>query len=171
MMKIKRWNDPKEPDDGFRLLVCRYRPRALPKKDETWNAWWKDLGPSKELHADIYGKHGDPIPWSEFRRRYLKEMKNQKVRIAELGRRVHSGEIQDLQWGVFILGKGFSGPDSRSWISDFGEIYVRLSDDGKVTAKMMVPSPLGGFSPYFRFLPWAYMSLRALQVLPDKERN
>lgn len=80
-------------------------------------------------------------------------------------------QIQDLQWGVFILGKGFSGPDSRSWISDFGEIYVRLSDDGKVTAKMMVPSPLGGFSPYFRFLPWAYMSLRALQVLPDKERN
>jgi uncharacterized protein YeaO (DUF488 family) len=96
MMKIKRWNDPQEPDDGFRLLVCRYRPRALPKKDETWDAWWKDLGPSKELHADIYGKHGDPIPWSAFRRRYLKEMKNQKVRIAELGRRVHSGETITL---------------------------------------------------------------------------
>jgi len=96
MIKTKRWNDPKEPDDGFRLLVCRYWPRALIKKDETWDAWWKDLGPSKELQADIYGKRGNPIPWFESRRRYLKEMNNQKVRIAELGRRVHSGETVAL---------------------------------------------------------------------------
>jgi uncharacterized protein YeaO (DUF488 family) len=96
MIKTKRWNDPKEPNDGFRLLVCRYRPRALPKKDETWDAWWKDLGPSKELHADVYGKHGDAIAWSEFRRRYLNEMHDQQERISTLAQHVRAGETITL---------------------------------------------------------------------------
>ncbi|MFL5243526.1 MAG: DUF488 domain-containing protein [Gemmataceae bacterium] len=96
MIKTKRWNDPKERNDGFRLLVCRYRPRALPKKDETWDAWWKDLGPSKELHADVYGKHGDPIAWSEFRRRYLKEMHDKQERISALAQRVRAAETITL---------------------------------------------------------------------------
>jgi uncharacterized protein YeaO (DUF488 family) len=96
MIKTKRWNDPKEADDGFRLLICRYRPRALPKKDETWDAWWKDLGPSKELHADFYGKHGPPIGWEEYRRRYLKEMANQADKIADLARRSAAGETITL---------------------------------------------------------------------------
>jgi len=73
-LKTKRWDDPKERDDGYRLLICRYRPRALPKKKETWHNWLKCLGPSKELHADFYGKNGPPIGWEEYRRRYLEEM-------------------------------------------------------------------------------------------------
>jgi uncharacterized protein YeaO (DUF488 family) len=95
-IKTKRWNDPTEPGDGFRLLVCRYRPRALRKADETWDAWWKDLGPSRELHADIYGKHGPPIGWAEFARRYRTQMKEQRERIAELARRVAAGETVTL---------------------------------------------------------------------------
>ncbi len=95
-IKTKRWNDPAESDDGFRLLICRYRPRALKKENETWEAWSKDLGPSKELHADFYGKHGPPIGWKEYRRRYLKEMKSQKERIADLAQRVAAGETITL---------------------------------------------------------------------------
>jgi uncharacterized protein YeaO (DUF488 family) len=83
-LKTKRWNDPQGADDGFRLLICRYRPRALPKKDETWDAWCKDLGPSTELHADFYGKHGAPITWEEYRRRYLEEMREREDLIDEL---------------------------------------------------------------------------------------
>jgi len=30
--------------------------------------------PTRQLHADFYGKHGPPIDWKEYRRRYLKEM-------------------------------------------------------------------------------------------------
>ncbi len=30
-IRTKRWNDPRDPGDGFRLLVCRYRPRGLRK--------------------------------------------------------------------------------------------------------------------------------------------
>jgi uncharacterized protein YeaO (DUF488 family) len=46
VLRTKRWNDPSEPDDGLRLLVCRYRPRALPKAKETWDEWWRELAPS-----------------------------------------------------------------------------------------------------------------------------
>src|SRR5213592_4549470 len=83
-IKTRRWNDDAEPDDGFRLLVCRYRPRALRKEHETWKEWWKDLGPSRQLHADYYGKNGPPIGWEEYRRRYLEEMKAQEEFIDEL---------------------------------------------------------------------------------------
>jgi uncharacterized protein YeaO (DUF488 family) len=96
LIKTKRWNDPREPDDGFRLLICRYRPRALKKELETWDQWEKALGPSKELHAGFYGKHGPPIGWKEYRRLYLKEMEAQKEKIAELARRVASGETLTL---------------------------------------------------------------------------
>jgi uncharacterized protein YeaO (DUF488 family) len=95
-IRTKRWNDPRGEEDGFRLLICRYRPRALPKADETWDEWWKDLGPSRELHADFYGKHGPPIGWEEYRKRYLTEMEKQTERIGELARRVAAGETITL---------------------------------------------------------------------------
>jgi uncharacterized protein YeaO (DUF488 family) len=88
MIKTKRWNDPREADDGFRLLICRYRPRAVPKKKETWDLWWPHLGPSRELHAAYYGKQGAPIGWEEYRRRYLDEMKGQEESIAFLAEEV-----------------------------------------------------------------------------------
>jgi uncharacterized protein YeaO (DUF488 family) len=95
-IKHKRWNDPREADDGYRLLICRYRPRALPKADETWDAWQSNLGPSRALHADFYGKHGPPIQWPEYRRRYLEEMQAQTERIDELARMVAEGKTITL---------------------------------------------------------------------------
>src|SRR5262245_33244917 len=81
-LKTKRWNDPAEPSDGFRLLICRIRPRGVPKEGEPWDAWRPDLGPSKELLDAFHGKHGAAISWSEYKKRYLAEMKE---RPAELG--------------------------------------------------------------------------------------
>jgi uncharacterized protein YeaO (DUF488 family) len=96
-LRTRRWNDPREPGDGFRLLICRYRPRALPRAEETWDAWWKELGPSVELLADFHGKRGrKPIDWATYRRRYLAEMKEQRARIAELAARVAAGEAVTL---------------------------------------------------------------------------
>ena len=96
MIKTKRWNDPAEADDGFRLLICRYRPRALPKSKETWALCRPDLGPSRELHAAFYGKRGPPIGWDEYRRRYLAEIEEQRARIEELAGRVRKGETITL---------------------------------------------------------------------------
>jgi len=95
-IKTRRWNDPAERDDGFRLLICRYRPRGVRKADETWDAWSKALGPSRELHAAFWGKHGPPIGWEEYRRRYLEEMRGQTERIQELATRVAAGETITL---------------------------------------------------------------------------
>ena len=98
MIKTKRWNDARDADDGFRLLICRYRPRALPKSKETWDLWWSHLGPSRELHADFYGKHGPPIGWEEYRKRYLEEMQGeeQQESIRVLTEQVEQGKTITL---------------------------------------------------------------------------
>jgi uncharacterized protein YeaO (DUF488 family) len=95
-IRHKCWDEPRKAEDGFRLLICSYRPRGVRKEDETWDAWEKNLGPSKELHADFYGKNGMPINWPTYRKRYLKEMEEQRERIAELARRVAAGETITL---------------------------------------------------------------------------
>ena len=95
-IRTKRWDDPREAEDGSRLLVCRYRPRGLPKADETWDAWNASLGPSKELHAAAYGKGGLKFTWDDYKRRYLAEMKSQTAAINELAKRVAGGETITL---------------------------------------------------------------------------
>ena len=94
----KRWNDPPSPEDGFRLLVTRYRPRGVASSDETWAEWWPELGPSRALHAAAYGKGEgqDPIPFAEYQHRYLEEMQRQVFRIRALGDRAAAGETITL---------------------------------------------------------------------------
>lgn len=96
VIKTKRWNDPTEPDDGLRVLICRYRPRGVPRKEETWHLAWYHLGPSKKLHADFYGKQGPPITWEEYRQRYLDEMREQEESLAILAQHVAEGKTLTL---------------------------------------------------------------------------
>jgi uncharacterized protein YeaO (DUF488 family) len=95
-VKTRRWDDPAEADDGFRLLVTRCRPRGLRKEDETWDEWRPALGPSKELHRAVYPRSGTPIPWPQYRRRYLEEQRGNKAAIEELARRVGAGQTITL---------------------------------------------------------------------------
>lgn len=93
-IKTRRWNDKPDSDEGFKLLITRYRPRALPKAEETWDAWWKELGPSKELFDAVYGKGQPAIAWDEYARRYRREMDEPTPRgkIAWLAQSVARGE-------------------------------------------------------------------------------
>jgi uncharacterized protein YeaO (DUF488 family) len=98
-IRTKRWNDAVSPGDGFRLLVCRIRPRGLSRADETWDAWWPDLGPSRALLDAFHGKGRDvPLPWDEYVPRYLGEMERpgQVWRIRDLARRSALGETITL---------------------------------------------------------------------------
>jgi len=95
-IRTRRWNDRRLPGDGLRLLICRYRPRGVRKEEETWDAWDPNLGPSRDLHADAYGKRGREIDWAEYRQRYLEEMKEQVPRIEALAERVRRGETVTL---------------------------------------------------------------------------
>lgn len=90
-MRTRRWNDRRLPGDGLRLLICRYRPRGVRKTEQTWAEWDPDLGPSRGLHADVYGKSGPAISWERYRERYLAETAAQRARIEELAARVRAG--------------------------------------------------------------------------------
>jgi uncharacterized protein YeaO (DUF488 family) len=96
VIRTRRWNDPASGDEGFRLLVTRYRPRGVKREDETWDAWDPALGPSKELHAAYFGKQGAPIGWDEYRARYLEEMEAQGYRLTALANRHAAGETITL---------------------------------------------------------------------------
>ncbi len=95
-ISTKRWNDPLEPGNGTRILICRYRPRGLPKGEETWNVWKPELGPSKELLADYHGKGRLQTGWAEYRSRYLKEMLRQKDAMQKLSDQVLNGQFITL---------------------------------------------------------------------------
>jgi uncharacterized protein YeaO (DUF488 family) len=96
-VRTRRWNDPPEADDGFRLLVCRYRPRGVPKAEETWDEWWPELGPSRALHAAYWGKGGgERLTFAQYAPRYHEEMRAQTFRIRALADRAAEGETITL---------------------------------------------------------------------------
>lgn len=96
-IRTRRWNDPALPDDGFRLLVTRYRPRGVSKAQETWEAWWPELGPSRELHADFWAKGGGPpLSFDDYESRFLGEMQAQTFRLRALVERHKAGDTITL---------------------------------------------------------------------------
>jgi uncharacterized protein YeaO (DUF488 family) len=95
-VRTRRWDQPKKRGDGYRLLICRYRPRGVTKEAETWDTWCPELGPSKELHAAYYGKSGERITWDVYRQRYLQEMEAQAELIEELATLVAEGKTITL---------------------------------------------------------------------------
>jgi uncharacterized protein YeaO (DUF488 family) len=83
-----------EAGDGLRVLVARYRPRGLPRGQETWSAWLPQLGPSKALHAAYYGKRGaQALSWETYAERYLQEMEAQTFWIRGLAQEAANQEL------------------------------------------------------------------------------
>jgi uncharacterized protein YeaO (DUF488 family) len=98
-LHTKRWNDPAGADDGYRLLICRLRPRGVAKATQPWDDWWPELGPSRELLDAFHGKGGvAPLPWDQYAKRYLEEMQAPAAiwRIRALARRLAEGETLTL---------------------------------------------------------------------------
>jgi uncharacterized protein YeaO (DUF488 family) len=71
MITLKRAYDSVSPTDGRRFLVERLWPRGVSKAKLRVDAWLKEVGPSTELRQ--WFSH-DPGKWSEFRRRYFREL-------------------------------------------------------------------------------------------------
>jgi uncharacterized protein YeaO (DUF488 family) len=69
MIKTKSVHGRIEPGDGLRILAARGRGRGLPA--DRFDVWMANLGPSEELRdAILAGK----ISWTEYSRRYFKEL-------------------------------------------------------------------------------------------------
>lgn len=91
-VRTKRWNEPASPEDGFRLLICRYRPRGVRSDAEPWDGWCVALAPSRALHAAAYGKSGPAIDFPEYERRFREEMTLAAGWIEDFAKLVRRGE-------------------------------------------------------------------------------
>ena len=73
---VKRVYEKPLPSDGTRVLVDRLWPRGLTKERAVVNAWLREIAPSTLLRTWF---HSHPAEWSNFRRRYLKELSATKA--------------------------------------------------------------------------------------------
>lgn len=70
---LKRAYESPAMSDGERILVDRLWPRGLAKVKARIDLWLKEVAPSTELRQ-WFGH--DPEKWSEFKKRYRAELKN-----------------------------------------------------------------------------------------------
>ncbi|MDH3625378.1 MAG: DUF488 family protein [Myxococcales bacterium] len=84
-VQIKRVYDPVERGDGLRVLVDRLWPRGLSKEDAEIDLWVKDLAPSTELRRWF---HSDAGTWTEFKKRYHRELLAHKDAAIELRKQI-----------------------------------------------------------------------------------
>lgn len=70
-VKVKRVYEKPAKRDGKRVLVDRLWPRGLTKESAAVDHWLRDLAPSSDLRKWF---HARPERWSEFRKRYMKEL-------------------------------------------------------------------------------------------------
>jgi uncharacterized protein YeaO (DUF488 family) len=76
MIRLKRAYDAVSRTDGTRFLVERLWPRGVSKAKLRVDSWLKEVGPSTELRK--WFRH-DPEKWSEFRRRYFRELDSRQI--------------------------------------------------------------------------------------------
>lgn len=80
-IRVRRIYEPPSPDDGFRVLVDRLWPRGIRKETAKLDLWLRTIAPSPELRK---GFCHDPEKWLEFRRRYFKELSQNRDALAPL---------------------------------------------------------------------------------------
>ena len=78
---VKRVYASVERDDGLRVLVDRLWPRGLSKASAKIDLWAKELAPSHELRRWF---HSDAGTWTEFKKRYRKELSTHRSEAKEL---------------------------------------------------------------------------------------
>lgn len=76
-VSYRRVYDEVSPSDGARVLVDRVWPRGIRKEALKLTEWLRDAAPSTELRQ--WYSH-EPEKFTEFRRRYLAELKSPERR-------------------------------------------------------------------------------------------
>ena len=89
-IKLKRVYEKPDEKDGFRILVDRLWPRGLTKEKANVDLWLKDIAPTTELRK--WFNH-DPEKWTDFQKRYLKELKENKEAVSELKEHLKKGAV------------------------------------------------------------------------------
>lgn len=89
-IKIKRVYVEPSDKDGKRILIDRLWPRGLTKEKAQVDLWLKDIAPSTELRK--WFAH-DPEKWSEFKKRYLHELKDNNAAVQTLKDELSKGKV------------------------------------------------------------------------------
>lgn len=89
-IKIKRIYAPPSPGDGKRILIDRLWPRGVSKSAARIDVWLKDIAPSNQLRT--WFNH-DPDKWTEFARRYGRELQEKANVLQELRMEAGKGII------------------------------------------------------------------------------
>ena len=87
---LKRAYEKPSPMDGKRILVERLWPRGLKKEEAKIDEWLKDIAPSTALRK--WYSH-DPAKWTEFKKRYWKELETKKDVILRLAKESHESKV------------------------------------------------------------------------------
>jgi uncharacterized protein YeaO (DUF488 family) len=81
-IRLKRVYDKPEVGDGCRILVDRFCPRAVSKREANISLWLKDIAPSTGLRKWL---GHSTIRWQEFRLRYLEELDGKQEELDLIG--------------------------------------------------------------------------------------
>jgi uncharacterized protein YeaO (DUF488 family) len=75
---LKRVYEPRENEDGYRVLVDRLWPRGVSKDSAAIDLWLKEAAPSTDLRR--WFNH-DPAKWPEFKSRYFAELDDRREQL------------------------------------------------------------------------------------------
>lgn len=101
MIKTKRIYEKYSPDDGFRILIDRLWPRGVSKDAAHVDVWFKEIAPTDHLRK--WFSH-DPKKWETFKKKYIKELKDNKPSL---------DKIKDLKNEHKIITLVFSAKDEQ----------------------------------------------------------
>ena len=87
---LKRAYEGSARSNGCRILVERLWPRGLTKEAARIDLWLKDAAPSAELRR--WFNH-EPDRWTEFKRRYFKELRTHPGALESIVERVGVGQV------------------------------------------------------------------------------
>jgi uncharacterized protein YeaO (DUF488 family) len=90
MVRTKRVYEEPVKDDGFRILVDRLWPRGLSKDRAHIDLWLKEVAPRDALRK-WFGH--DRARWTEFKRRYFKELADKKEVIEPIIKQASKGRV------------------------------------------------------------------------------
>lgn len=97
MIKIKRVYEKPAKADGWRVLVDRLWPRGMKKEAARVDVWMKDVAPSTALRK-WFGH--EPEKWSEFQKRYRRELERKTELLAELKKMAKEHGTLTLLYGA-----------------------------------------------------------------------
>ena len=90
MLQLKRAYEPATASDGKRILVDRLWPRGVRKANAAIDEWMREIAPSAGLRR-WFGH--EPKKWSEFRRRYKRELREHEDLLSGLASLASRGRV------------------------------------------------------------------------------